>query len=122
VVCCHSRRIQGYIDFIEEILRKAAESTMHDIVRTVFSKLHSLDPVVEELKLQAAVDEAREAESKMTVSIAEGIRDEQNVSVAFETESEKSNALPPRSTPVESPVSKSDCKYHWLSSACLTAS
>ncbi|KAJ4488408.1 hypothetical protein J3R30DRAFT_3435649 [Lentinula aciculospora] len=55
--CCQMR--------LSEILRRSAESTMHALVRTVFSRLHSIDPDTEEAKL-AADDE--DAEIKMSVS------------------------------------------------------
>lgn len=41
---------------------------MHSLVRTAFSKLHTLNPDVEEAKLAAASEEAAEGEIKMTVS------------------------------------------------------
>ena len=42
---------------------------MHTLVRTVFSKLHNLDPVEEEAKISSAADdEALEVEPRMTVS------------------------------------------------------
>ena len=39
-----------------EALRRSAELTMHSIVRIVFSRLHTLDPEVEEKKLIPAQD------------------------------------------------------------------
>jgi brefeldin A-resistance guanine nucleotide exchange factor 1 len=51
-----------------ETLRRSAETTMHTLVRVVFSKLHELDPVEEETKLQAApTDEENEGELRMSV-------------------------------------------------------
>lgn len=42
---------------------------MHTLVRVVFSKLHELDPVEEEAKLQAApTDEENEGELRMSVT------------------------------------------------------
>ncbi|KAJ4501838.1 hypothetical protein C8R41DRAFT_873085 [Lentinula lateritia] len=55
--CCQMR--------LSEILRRSAENTMHALVRTVFSRLHHLDPEIEEAKLD--VDD-EEAEIKMSVS------------------------------------------------------
>ncbi|KAJ3778565.1 hypothetical protein FB446DRAFT_840732 [Lentinula raphanica] len=55
--CCQMR--------LSEILRRSAENTMHALVRTVFSRLHSIDPETEEAKL--VVDD-EEAEIKMSVS------------------------------------------------------
>lgn len=43
---------------------------MHSLVRTVFSRLHSLDPTTEEEKLSADED-APDAEIRMTVSATE---------------------------------------------------
>ncbi|KAF9452840.1 Sec7-like domain is implicated in guanine nucleotide exchange function [Macrolepiota fuliginosa MF-IS2] len=57
--CCQMR--------LSELLRRSAENSMHSLVRTVFSKLHALDPVAEEAKLAAADDEVVEGEIKMTV-------------------------------------------------------
>ncbi|KAH9048480.1 Sec7-like domain is implicated in guanine nucleotide exchange function [Lactarius hengduanensis] len=39
---------------LSEALRRSAELTMHQLVRTVFSKLHDLDPESEEKKLSSA--------------------------------------------------------------------
>lgn len=52
-----------------EILRRAAESTMHDVVRTVFARLFDLDPAIEEPKLQSNVSE-EDFELKMSVGAA----------------------------------------------------
>ncbi|KAJ7888919.1 hypothetical protein B0H14DRAFT_3127156 [Mycena olivaceomarginata] len=38
----------------QETLRRSAENTMHSLVHTVFSRLHSLDPTTEEEKLLSA--------------------------------------------------------------------
>ncbi|KAF5392909.1 hypothetical protein D9757_001066 [Collybiopsis confluens] len=58
--CCQMR--------LSEILCRSAENTMHALVRTVFSRLHSIDPEAEEVKLK--VDD-EEAELKMSVSSAQ---------------------------------------------------
>ncbi|ESK85960.1 golgi-specific brefeldin a-resistance guanine nucleotide exchange factor 1 (bfa-resistant gef 1) [Moniliophthora roreri MCA 2997] len=58
--CCQMR--------LSEILRRSAENTMCSLVRTVFSKLHSLDPATEEAKLTANAEDAAEAEVKMKVA------------------------------------------------------
>ncbi|KAJ7871479.1 hypothetical protein B0H14DRAFT_2724284 [Mycena olivaceomarginata] len=60
--CCQMR--------LSETLRRSAENTMHSLVRTVFSRLHSLDPTTEEEKLSADED-APDAEIRMTVSATE---------------------------------------------------
>jgi golgi-specific brefeldin A-resistance guanine nucleotide exchange factor 1 len=41
---------------------------MHALVRTVFSRLHALDPVAEEEKLRVIEEDAQEGEIRMTVS------------------------------------------------------
>lgn len=54
---------------IPETLRRSAETTMHTLVRIVFSKLHLLNPEEEEAKLLAASqDETNEGELRMTVT------------------------------------------------------
>lgn len=49
-----------------EILRRYAESTMHAVVRQIFRRLASLDPVEEENKLSNTASESSE-ELKMNV-------------------------------------------------------
>ncbi|KAF7972108.1 hypothetical protein HWV62_18936 [Athelia sp. TMB] len=49
-------------------LRRFSESTMHTLVRTVFSRLHTLDPEAEEAKLKANADDAPENEIKLNVA------------------------------------------------------
>jgi len=52
-----------------ETLRRSAETTMHTLVRAVFTKLKWLDPAEEEAKLAIeAEDETKEAELRMTVT------------------------------------------------------
>ena len=46
---------------------------MHALVRTVFSRLHYLDPEVEEAKLRSIDEDTPEGEIKMTVSTAEPV-------------------------------------------------
>lgn len=41
---------------------------MHTLVRTIFRRLHCLDPVLEEAKLQVHDDDPQEGEIKLTVS------------------------------------------------------
>lgn len=41
---------------------------MHSLVRTVFSRLHTLDPAIEEAKLQASEEDAPDSAITMTVS------------------------------------------------------
>ncbi|KAJ7470334.1 hypothetical protein FB451DRAFT_1339866 [Mycena latifolia] len=68
--CCQMR--------LTETLRRSAENTMHTLVRTVFSRLHSLDPTTEEEKLLAADEDAPDAEIRLTVSTTEATLDEQS--------------------------------------------
>ncbi|EIW85385.1 Sec7-domain-containing protein [Coniophora puteana RWD-64-598 SS2] len=58
--CCQMR--------LSEILRRSADSTMHMIVRRIFSKLHTLDPATEEAKLQVKDETGQEGEIKVSVS------------------------------------------------------
>ncbi|KAF5386877.1 hypothetical protein D9615_001681 [Tricholomella constricta] len=58
--CCQIR--------LSETLRRSAENTMHALVRTVFSRLHHLDPEKEEAKLRTADEDVQEGEIKMTVA------------------------------------------------------
>ncbi|KAJ7197212.1 hypothetical protein GGX14DRAFT_471834 [Mycena pura] len=58
--CCQMR--------LTETLRRSAESTMHTLVRTVFARLHLLDPREEEEKIQTADEDTPDAELRMTVS------------------------------------------------------
>ncbi|EJD05730.1 Sec7-domain-containing protein [Fomitiporia mediterranea MF3/22] len=57
--CCQMR--------LSEILRKYAESTMHAVVRQVFSRLYSLDAEEEERKLAALNTDSSENELTMNV-------------------------------------------------------
>lgn len=68
--CCQMR--------LTETLRRSAENTMHALVRTVFSRLHNLDPGVEEEKLLATDEAAPDAEIRMTVSTTEGALHEED--------------------------------------------
>nr|VWO98738.1 PUM-HD domain-containing protein [Ganoderma boninense] len=52
---------------LSEILRRSAEGTLHQLVRTVFARLHELDPEAEEQKV-ADVDDSEGGEMKMSVS------------------------------------------------------
>ncbi|KAG6869073.1 hypothetical protein C0993_003393 [Termitomyces sp. T159_Od127] len=58
--CCQIR--------LSETLRRSAENTMHALVRTVFSRLHYLDPATEEAKLRTIDEVAPEGEIKLIVS------------------------------------------------------
>lgn len=52
---------------ISEILRRSAESTMISIVRTIFGRLHTLNPTVEEAKLLNE-EEPQHGEISMSMS------------------------------------------------------
>lgn len=54
--------------YYTEILRRSAESTMISIVRTIFSRLHTLDPAAEEARLLVNEEEPQHGEINMTVS------------------------------------------------------
>jgi golgi-specific brefeldin A-resistance guanine nucleotide exchange factor 1 len=45
---------------------------MHALVRTIFTRLHSLDPATEEAKLQMSDDDTQEGEIKLTVLTSAG--------------------------------------------------
>lgn len=71
---------------------------MHTLVRTVFARLHSLDPISEEAKLQMTGEDTQEGEIKLTVaanggptniSASEANGDEQEVAVDVSTIHEK---------------------------------
>jgi golgi-specific brefeldin A-resistance guanine nucleotide exchange factor 1 len=48
---------------------------MHALVRTIFTRLHSLDPVIEEAKLQMNEEDTQEGEIKLTVAASVGPTD-----------------------------------------------
>ncbi|KZT26496.1 Sec7-domain-containing protein [Neolentinus lepideus HHB14362 ss-1] len=58
--CCQMR--------LSEILRRSAESTMHQLTRVVFARLHSLDPEEEEAKLLDADNIGPEGDLSMSVT------------------------------------------------------
>ena len=45
---------------------------MHALVRTIFTRLHSLDPATEEAKLRMSDDDTQEGEIKLTVLASVG--------------------------------------------------
>jgi brefeldin A-resistance guanine nucleotide exchange factor 1 len=95
-----------------EILRRSAENTMHALVRTVFSKLHSLDAQSEEEKLLAAEEDVFDGELKMTVSTAESLTFEGSPEIIGDGESELVDDVAPHST---SPVaSRPECTFQHL--------
>ncbi|KAJ8699472.1 GDP/GTP exchange factor for ARF [Pleurotus ostreatus] len=66
--CCQMR--------LSEILRRCAENTMHGLVKAVFSRLTTLDPIAEEEKLRESEEEAGEGEIRMNVSTKDALTDE----------------------------------------------
>jgi hypothetical protein len=81
---------------------------MHDVVRTVFAKLHVLDPVVEEDKLLANAEDAQEADFKLPPSAASDLVEEANM---VEMNTAQSQLEPPQSFVLEATPQKTDCKY-----------
>ncbi|KAG9226057.1 hypothetical protein CCMSSC00406_0008719 [Pleurotus cornucopiae] len=58
--CCQMR--------LSETLRRFAENILHGLIRVVFLRLASLNPVAEEGKLREVEEDAREADIRMNVS------------------------------------------------------
>lgn len=87
--CCQMR--------LSEILRRSAENTMHALVRTVFSKLHSLDAQSEEEKLLAAEEDVSDGDLKMTVSTTESLTVEGSPEITGDGEVELVHDVAPHS-------------------------
>jgi brefeldin A-resistance guanine nucleotide exchange factor 1 len=86
-----------------ETLRRSAETAMHTLVRTVFSKLKKLDPVEEEAKLAIETeDEAKEGELRIIVTSQDETVEEVQLEDPVEpTETVESyQELLPRRTPI----------------------
>ncbi len=103
--------LHGCSEHIPETLRRSAETTMHTLVRTVFSKLNMLDPEEEEAKLEVeAVDDSKEGELRMTVTTqdqeptAEG-KESTQPTEQVTTESPESVEIPRESRPLRTPMS-----------------
>lgn len=97
-------------EHISETLRRSAETTMHTLVRIVFSKLKSLDPEEEETKLEAeVVDDSKEGELRMTVTTQdqEPTLEQKDVTQPVETTTESlgSDEIPQESHPSRTPLS-----------------
>ncbi|KAG6874307.1 hypothetical protein C0995_001532 [Termitomyces sp. Mi166 len=73
---------------------------MHALVRTVFSRLHYLDPATEEAKLQAADEDASEGEIKLTVSANEDPTKEVLEEVNADSQGVESPKLEPEPTAI----------------------
>lgn len=92
-----------------EILRRSAETTMHALVRTVFSRLHDLDPETEEAKLRAGEEDAQEGEIRMTVPTAESSNiDPESEEVTVEPEHEVEDTTVAK-TPTTPSVDRPQC-------------
>ena len=94
---------------LPEILRRSAESTLHQLVRIAFARLYDLDPIVEEQKL-ADGGETEAGEVKMSVSTSAALpsvaetESTTGESVSGNTTSEEvvpppDSSLPPPETP-----------------------
>lgn len=62
---------------------------MHALVRTMFFKLHALDPAVEEAKLITTEDETQEGEIKLTVTTSQTVAEDALASAGVEAEAPK---------------------------------
>lgn len=97
---------------------------MHILVRTVFSKLHELEPKAEEAKLQAGtIAEEAEGELRMTVTTKE-VTNEDAGSVNADDSTVKSDSIDQKvdDAPPLSPVNRPECMYFSLRSSLLLTS
>lgn len=99
---------------------------MHALVRTIFARLHSLDPELEEAKLQINEEDPQEGEIKLTVTGSsvlsdappDGREDEENITTKSSGEAEISaidekEAIPNEVALQEEPLaaaSKPECE------------
>ena len=92
---------------------------MHALVRTVFSRLHKLDPVAAEAKLQASNDDIPEGEIKMTVSTNHiPLKDDETQGVVdMKSEPEDNNVLPASQDPSTAATHRSECAFSKASSS-----
>lgn len=102
-----------------ETLRRSAETTMHTLVRKVFSKLHDLDPEEEETKLQAApTDEENDGELRMSVTPKEVVNEEPASSEVDPEQAEISDnpaqKIAEETLPPPSPVNRPECTLLYL--------
>ncbi|KDR81436.1 hypothetical protein GALMADRAFT_239340 [Galerina marginata CBS 339.88] len=104
--CCQMR--------LSETLRRSAETTMHTLVRTVFSKLYTLEPEEEESKLVSVLDDdANEGELRMSVTPKD---ETQRVSVETETEQVEETKAPEQEAAGQTPTSLSNRPEYGLPS------
>lgn len=57
---------------MSETLRRFSETCMHSLARSVFSRLHGLDPALEEEKLRVNEDDGEDGDIRMTVLTTDG--------------------------------------------------
>lgn len=105
-------------EHIPETLRRSAETTMHTLVRTVFSKLNMLDPEEEEAKLEVeAVDDSKEGELRMSVTTQDQeataeVKELSQPTEQITTESPESVEILQESRPLRtSPGPRPSCKF-----------
>ena len=91
----------------KEILRRSAESTMHALVKTAFTRLYALDPTEEEQKLADNDSNSQELEGKMNVSSqpAEMPPTASDASEVTAVEDETADEIPPPAEPEPSTLS-----------------
>lgn len=83
--CCQMR--------LSETLRRSAEHTMHALVRTVFSRLHSLDPEAEEARLRTGDEDIPDGELKMTVQTTLDVEDDSQQVPVYQSNPETAMVL-----------------------------
>ncbi|KAI0361936.1 Sec7-domain-containing protein [Trametes cingulata] len=83
---------------LSEILRRSAEGTLHQLVRTVFARLYDLDPEAEERKL-ADNGDAEGSEMKMSVSASAPLTEESTSAVEDHAEGGSAPGVPPPEVP-----------------------
>lgn len=86
---------------------------MHALVRTVFSRLHDLNPEIEEAKLRTNDEDAQESEIKMTVSTQDIPSQEDAGTQEIDVEADIEEDLDAVPTPSTSSV------YHHSECECL---
>jgi brefeldin A-resistance guanine nucleotide exchange factor 1 len=90
---------------------------MHALVRSVFSRLHDLDPVAEEKKLQASEDAVQESELKMTVSPTDE-KEYSEVTIVAQSEEEEPVATPESQGNPTASVPRSQCVFFTYPHCC----
>ncbi|KAL1746973.1 hypothetical protein HDZ31DRAFT_32906 [Schizophyllum fasciatum] len=88
--CCQMR--------LSEVLRRSAENAMQLLVRTVFARLHALDPADEERRLAEDEADTLEGENKLSVSASSGPAAALAPPESPESESQEEGPKPSEST------------------------